>query len=72
VEEEERGEGWGVDCVRLGEWGGGRVRENDSAAVMRSGCARDDTKTRRRANGWVGSCTCNEIGTSDPGFRVNI
>ena len=57
--------GWraGSRLRGLEEGGGeGRVGESDGAAVMRSGCAHDDTKTRWRADGWVGPCTCNEIG----------
>lgn len=47
MEEEGWGGGWGVDCVGWGKGEKeGRVRESDGAAVMRSGCARDDTKTR--------------------------
>lgn len=58
----------------MGWEGGGEgwVGESDGAAAMRSECARDDTKTRRHADGWVALCTCNEIGAGDPGFRVNI
>ena len=43
------------------EEGEGRVGKSDGAAVMRSGCTRDDTKTRH-ADGWSGHVHATKSG----------